>query len=54
MGKVNDEGINNEYHQMENEKRMTQGKIRTGVVDIITNVFLFLIDVSLAEIHQDS
>ena len=40
-GKVNDEGINNEYHPMENEKRMTQGKIRTGVVDITTNVGLF-------------
>ena len=53
MGKVNDEGINNEHHQMEKEKWMTQRKIRTGVVDIITNVFLFLIDVSLAEIYQD-
>ena len=54
MGKVNDEGINNEYHPMENEKRMTQGKIRTGVVDITTNVGLFLIDVSRVKIHQDS
>ena len=41
VGKVNDEGINNEYHPMETEKRMTQGKIRTGVVDITTNVGLF-------------
>ena len=54
MGKVNDEGINNEHHPMENEKRMTQGKFRTVVVDIKTNVVFFPIGGSLAEIHQDS